>query len=58
MEIHEQELQISQCDEPELEPCADGLPSICRIELPKQVMEMSLDRRDSQAELLRQALGW
>ncbi len=46
MGIHEQELEISQRDKPQLQGRAYGLTTVGGVQFPEQVMEMRLNGRD------------
>ena len=45
MGIHEQELEISQGDEPQLQGRAHGLATVGGVQFPEQVVEVRLDGR-------------
>ena len=49
-------LEISECDKAALEGSADCLTSICRTELPEDVVKVSLDRRRCEREVLGHSL--
>jgi len=58
MGINEQELEISQRDEPQLQGRAYGLTTVGGVQFPEQVVEVRLDGRHPKAELLGQPFGW
>lgn len=54
MGIHEQDLEVSQRDQPKLHGSADGFTTIGCVELPEKVVKVRLDGWDPKAELLCQ----
>lgn len=57
MEIHEQELEISERDKPQFQRCAHSLTAVGCVQLPEQVVKMRLHGGHPEAELLRQPFG-
>ena len=55
MDINEK-LQVGECDKPQFQCRADGLASVGRVQLPENVVKVSLDRRRREAELARKSL--
>ena len=50
-------LKVCECDQSSLQRGADRLTSIARPELSEQVVQVSLDRRCGDAELVSHSLG-